>query len=167
MSVTPQKIADGVYFLRMGSPRVQLNCVDTDDMWRTICNIKEKDLAKILDVDSSIINQAKEHCTDWFGKKLSDEFLENVYDSSLNDAGNLPVILARASDGKMLTRFFDETKTLCDGELSGPYDVIVELHGIQFIRKGYSPVWRILQVRERPKPKPEVPDQYMFQDDEE
>jgi hypothetical protein len=164
---TPQKIADGVYFLRMGSPRVQLNCVDTEDMWRTICNIRERDLSKLLEVDSSIISQAKEHCTEWFGKKLSDEFLENVYDSSLNDAGNLPVVLARSSDGKMLTRFFDETKTPSEGELSGPYDVIVELHGIQFIRKGYSPVWRILQVRERPKPKPEVPDQYMFQDDEE
>lgn len=164
---TPQKVSDGTYFLRMNTHRIQLNCVDTSDMWKSICDIRERDLIKIQEVDASIISQAKESCVEWFGKKLSDEFLENVYDQSLNESGNLPVSLARTSDGKVLTRFFDETKTPSDAELSGPFDVIVELYGVQFIRKGYTPIWRILQVRERPKPRPEVPDQYMFQDDEE
>lgn len=161
---TPVKTSDGVFFLALREPRVQLNGVDfTSD--GIITNLKEGDAKKIDQVDASIINQAKENCEAWFGKKLSDEFLENVYDSALR-IDELRAQFAKSADGSLLTKIFNEKRASSRLEdVSGPYDVIVELFGIQFIRRGYNPVWRILQVRERVKPKPEIPDEYMFQDE--
>ncbi len=163
---TPTKISDGVYFLTMRDPKIQLNGVDIDAEGK-ITNLNEGALLKISQADENLINQAKVNCEAWFGKKLSDEFLENVYDSALLQDGNsLSAVFAKNSDGAMLTRVFTENRepVQFDSKL-GPFDAIVELYGIQFIRRGYTPVWRILQVRERPKPKPEIPEEYMFQDE--
>lgn len=150
-------------FIRYSGDKIQLNNVTTDD-WITL---RLKDVTKVTSADSRVIESAKEHCEEWFGKKLSDEFLENVYESALN-GDDLNVTVAKNAQGQILTKFYNSKKEpVTDlSELSGPYDVILEIHGITFFRKSYSPVWRILQVRERPKPVPEIPDQYLFEDED-
>lgn len=160
----PVKTSDGSYFLPLRSTRVQLNNVQLDSSWMVI-GLNDDQIGKIADIDVSIVNQAKENCVDWFGKKLSNDFLENVYDSAI-EGNALVARIAKSADGSIQTRFFNEAKEpVQPSDITGPYDIIVELHGIQFIRKGYNPVWRILQVRERPKVKPEIPEEYMFQDE--
>lgn len=163
---TPTKISDGVYFLALRDPKIQLNGVNIDSEGK-ITDLSEGALLKLSQADENLINQAKVNCEAWFGKKLSDEFLENVYDSALQDGNRLSAVFAKSQDsGAVLTRVFSEKRELVPFEsVTGPFDAIVELYGIQFIRRGYSPVWRILQVRERPKPKPEIPEEYMFQDE--
>jgi hypothetical protein len=157
----PVKSVDGTMLVVMRNVNVQLNNVHLED--GKIVGLRDSDVEKIADVDANIVQQAKDNCEAWFGKKLSDEFLENVYDSAIVE-NTLKARLAKNADGQMLTRFFNE-KREATVEITGPYDVIVELYGVEFIRRGYNPVWRILQVRERPKPKPEIPEEYMFQDD--
>ena len=160
----PVKTSDGHYFLSLRGARVQLNNVQLDSSWMVL-GLSDAQIEKIADLDVGIVNQAKENCVDWFGKKLSDDFLENVYDSAI-EGNALVARIAKSADGAVLTRFFDENKQpVQPGDITGPYDIIVELYGIEFIRKGYNPVWRIMQVRERPKVKPEIPEEYMFQDE--
>lgn len=144
--------------------KVQVNGCEAPT-WDSL-KLKNPSVSKIIDGDHLVINLAKEHCEEWFGKKLTDEFLENVYCSAL-EGDSLEVVLAKNTQGQILTRFYNAQKELVEPEsITGPYDVIVDLHGINFLRKAYSPVWRILQVRERPKPVPEVPEEYLFEDDD-
>lgn len=146
-----------------GTVKLQLNNVQSSsDDWTSL---KVSDISKIHAADTRIIEMAKENCEEWFGKKLSDEFLENVYDNGL-DGDTLSVVPVKNTQGQILTRFYNSQKENVEhSTITGPYDVILELYGVTFFRKSYSPVWRILQVRERPKPIPEVPDQYLFDDE--
>lgn len=161
-----QKQADGSMLMKIPGIKVQLNnCHEIDGTW-SFLKCSEREQQKIHAADQLIIQSAKENCDEWFGKKLSDEFLENVYCGALSD-DSLSVNLTKNTQGQILTRFYNSHKESVESDaISGPYDVIVELYGISFLRKSYGPVWRILQVRERPKPVPEVPDQYMFEDDD-
>lgn len=153
----------GSMLIKCSGEKIQLNNV-TSETWS---DLRLRDPAKILAADARIIESAKQNCEEWFGKKLSDEFLENVYDNGLSEDGVLAVTLAKNAQGQVLTRFYNCKKEPVDpNDITGPYDVVLELHGVTFFRKSYSPVWRILQVRERPKPVPEVPDQYLFEDDD-
>ena len=151
-----QKQPDGSMFIKW-STKIQVNNCDFvgDDLLKVSC------VDKIHQVDQSIIEAAKENCEAWFGKKLSDEFLENVYDSAL-DGDILHASYVKNSQGQILTRFYDSKKNVVDSsDITGPYDMILEVYGISFIRRAYTPLWRILQVRERVKT-----DQYLFEDDD-
>lgn len=151
-----QKQPDGSVLIKW-SAKVQVNNCDFegDGLLKVSCP------DKIHQVDQSIIAAAKENCEEWFGKKLSDEFLENVYDSALLSDNVLQASLVKNSQGQILTRFYDSKKNVVDpSDITGPYDVILEVYGISFIRRAYTPLWRILQVRERVKT-----DQYLFEDD--
>jgi hypothetical protein len=45
-------------------------------------------------------------------------------------------------------------------------DAVLELSGISFTKKTYSPVWKIVQTRLKEPPKKKYHEEYLFQDDE-
>ena len=55
-------------------------------------------------------------------------------------------------------------------EISGACDFLFELAGLWFLKRSFGPIWRVVQVRQRPVPKPKTkgyPVEFQFADEPE
>lgn len=171
----PVKIPDGRYFLKVtnGSDRVfhQVNNISVDVPLRKDQTgsfgfmVPSKTLFE--NIDNELLSQAEVKKQEWFGKDVSAETIKNAFQASLNSGGELSASFATVK-GKVVTTFFDAQKASID-EISGQCDFLFELAGLWFLKRSFGPIWKIVQVRQRPgaKPKTMYPQDFRFADDPE
>lgn len=164
----PQKLQDGRYFVKTRNDDgsrvfVQLNKVklltpfaEGDDV--TIHTDKSFD-----DFDTEIMTAAKENSTAWFGREVQSKTIEAAYQKSVtnqtmnvNKFANLKAFDAQKDP-------LDPNELLADTMC----DCVVELVGLWFLKKTFWAYWKLVQVRKKKDPKPNVYETYLFKDDEE
>jgi hypothetical protein len=172
----PIKIPDGRYFLKVsakGDARVfhQVNNVHVDGtLTKETRQVNLKVPSKTLfeNIDNELLSQAEVSKLEWFGKEISTETIRSAYQASLSTDGELSASLA-AVKGKIVTTFFDAQKNPIE-EISGACDFLLELAGLWFLKRSFGPIWRVVQVRQRPAPKPKTkgyPVEFQFADEPE
>ena len=147
---------------------VQINRVKlvsaTDDFEFVI-----EDPSRCNAIDDMVLGVAKQNSVDWFKKELSDKALAGMLIKSVDDDGCFSASKV-VIDGELKTRVFNMERELVEiSELveDSTCDVILEYTGVAFAKKNFQVDWRVAQIRVHPPPhppKPEYPDQYMFQD---
>jgi len=173
---TPVKIPDGRYFLKVsakGDARVfhQVNNVQVDGtMTKETRQVSLRIPSKTLfeSIDNELLSQAEVSKLAWFGKDVSAETIRSAYQASLSADGELSAALASIK-GSVVTTFFDAQKNPIE-EISGACDFLFELAGLWFLKRSFGPIWRVVQVRQRPAPKPKTtryPVEFQFTDEPE
>jgi len=170
---TPVKIPDGRYFLKVSGKddaRVfhQVNNITVDKLTKETRQVNLKVPSKTLfeNIDNELLSQAEVSKLEWFGKDISAETIRSAYQASLSSDGELSASLA-AIKGNVVTTFFDAQKNPID-EISGACDFLFELAGLWFLKRSFGPIWRVVQVRQRPAPKSKTkgyPVEFQFTDD--
>jgi hypothetical protein len=171
---TPVKIPDGRYFLKVsakGDARVfhQVNNVQVDGtLTKETRQVNLRIPSKTLfeSIDNELLSQAEVSKLEWFGKEVSAETIRSAYQASLSADGELSASLASIK-GKVVTTFFDAQKNPIE-EISGACDFMFELAGLWFLKRSFGPIWRVVQVRQRPAPKPKTkgyPVEFQFADE--
>lgn len=162
----PQKLPDGRYFLKISGVRHQVNgLVLQGQITGRSVNFKT-DSKLFSDIDEQIVTQAKASKQEWFGKDLSDDWIQSAYQESVTD-GVLDASLA-VQRGEVICYAYDVQKNqlaIQDIPEGATCDAIIELAGLCFLKKSFSPVWRVLQMRVRGA-KPKTPE-YLFTDEPE
>lgn len=174
MFTQPKQGSDGRYYTRFSEAKfVQVNNVkllstfaDNDSV-----TIEFTNTDPIVGVDQMLVDAAKENCEAWFGKKVAEKTLEAGYTGSLSN--NTMIVDKATKKGDCIVRAFNSDRTpldlddIAEGVMC---DVVLEIAGITFFKKNYSPVWKIVQVKLRPLPKPKrqrYTDECMFEADSE
>jgi hypothetical protein len=162
----PQKLPDGRYFLKVSGARHQVNGLVLQGAISGRSVNFSTDAKLFSEIDEQIVNQAKASKQEWFGKDLSDEWIQSAYQESVTE-GVLDASLA-VQRGEVTCLDYDTQKNavaLQDIQEGTTCDAILELAGLCFLKKSFSPVWRVLQLRVRTA-KPKVAE-YLFADDPE
>ena len=168
-----KKLQDGRYFSKVshedGKRHVrQLNNVVLRSKFAECDNI-------IVDVSScvgifyeykaNIIEAATENSEKWFQKALNPKTIEAAFENPVSQDGEITVSKIRQN-----VPVFDHTKSPVNPE-DVPEDttcsVILEFTGLVFMKKSFSAVWRIAQVKLKAPPKKKAYVEYMFEDEEE
>jgi hypothetical protein len=144
---TPAKLSDGRYFVKITND-------DKSRLFKQInsCTVVGTGCYKIpvdlSEYDESIITKAAESSVEWFGKEISKDNLEKMYENSVTsdvfEAGLTKV------KGKCITVVFDAKKQEISVDsltVGVRCNIIVELAGIWFLKKSFGPVWRVIQAR--------------------
>ena len=157
MFTQPKQGSDGRYYTRFAEPKfVQVNgvkvlssFVDNDSV-----TLGFSDTDPVTGVDQMLIDAAKENCEVWFGKKVAEKTLEAGYTGSLS---NDTMIVDKATKkGECIVRAFNSNRTildLADVQEGTVCDVVLEIAGLTFFKKNYSPAWKIVQLKIKPQPK--------------
>ena len=170
-----KKLQDGTMYAKntsndnmilLKNVRIEGTFDESENVTLVIC-----DSTLINSADASVCSYAKANSTEWFGKDLSEKTLNAAFTQSVRDDS---MIVQKASKrGSSVVRVFNHDKTtsstdqLTDGILC---DVYVEMSGVQFFKRTYGIVWKIVQVRLKPTPKPKrnrYTDECLFQEEEE
>ena len=172
----PVKIPDGRYFLKVTQKgeRVfhQVNNVNVPDgMKRDVKTTTLVPSVKNLfdDIDNEFVSQAEVQKLEWFGKEISNETIRSAYQQSLTPDGSLSLSLATVK-GEVVTTLYNAQKELVEEIPAGSTcDVLLELAGLWFLKRSFGPIWRLVQARVRPGPRPKVhayPTELKIQTDE-
>lgn len=168
---TPVKGEDGLYFVKAlnESKRkilIQLNNVTVSDVSDEIVfNLEtESNLNKIEAIDTNNLVAAQENCTEWFGKKVSENVIRNAYTSSI---ANNQITGSRLDIMKV---FNTQNELVDDAEFIQPgkkCNIILEFPGLWFAKKAFGSTWNIVQVKVLDEPELDTyPDGYAFVDEE-
>jgi len=160
----PKKTQDGRYYVKPNEKKlVQLNgvkvvSVSQDSMTLALDESAQK---TVSDVDALVLSSAKENCELWFSRVVAEKTLETAYTKSFSD-GTMNVTKPEYH------KVYRVREAVCEAELAEgtACDVVLELSGISFTKKTYSPVWKIVQTRLKEPPKKKYHEEYLFQDDE-
>lgn len=167
----PVKGDDGLYFVKALTDEkrkcfVQLNKATIGDVSGEISFDLNTDLnkSKVQKIDDLNLEAARENCSEWFGKNLSDEVIRSAYTPSIvNDQ--------ITGDCIAVTKIFNSDQELVDTEMlkqGRKCNVILEFAGLWFAKKAFGPAWNIFQVRVFDEPNLDVyPDEYAFNDEDE
>lgn len=150
---------------------VQLNKVTVADVSGDIVFdlLTDANTQKIEVIDAQNLVAAKEKCTEWFGKNLSENVIGGAYASGLVN-GQI------TGDRLDVTKVFnsEQVSQECDTLQPGDTcDVILEFAGLWFAKKAFGPTWNVVQVKIRnPIPgtipvEDTYPDEYAFVDEDE
>jgi len=157
----PVKIPDGRYFLKLSKDggrifhqvnNVMIPETVTKDTRQLQLTMPSKTLFE--SIDNELVGQAEVQKLEWFGKELSDETIRSAYQTSLSPDSILSVSLATVK-GATVSTFYDVDKKLID-EVSGNCDILIELAGLWFLKRSFGPIWRLVQIRQRPAQKSKV-----------
>jgi hypothetical protein len=160
----PKKTQDGRYYVKPNDKKlVQLNgvkivSVSQDSMTLALDEAGQK---AVSDVDALVLSSAKENCELWFSRVVADKTLEAAYTKSFS--GSTMNVTKPAYHKVYRVREVVSDDELVEG---ADCDVVLELSGISFTKKTYSPVWKIVQTRLKEPPKKKYHEEYLFQDDE-
>ena len=169
----PRQANDGRYFLKVNKT-IQLDNVTLDTSFSEsndlTFTLPPKAQEQIKHVDSQNLVAAKENCSVWFKKELSDKTLNAAYTDSLKDDGTMNVTKASVKS-QIVTKVFNFDKSLMGGGDSDVQegtkcDVIFEFSGIWFSKKTFGPMWKIVQLRLKSPPSKKYSDEYLFQEGE-
>lgn len=158
------KVPDGRYYVKVSdSPRLRFNSISVPSFTSKPIIITIPDVSSVKSIEGSIIEYAKSHSEEWFGRQIAESTIEKAFQSSL--AGDTFEAQFITSKGKILTDFWDAKKQpkSVDSEWGGTVDMIVEISGVWFLKKSFGPIFKILQVKET-KQKPVR--QCLFEDDD-
>jgi hypothetical protein len=97
----------------------------------------------------------------WFSRVVADKTLEAAYTKSTS-AGVMNATKP-AYHKVYRNREVVTDECLVDGSVC---DAVLELSGVSFTKKTFSPVWKIVQTRIKEPPKKKYHEEYLFQDDE-
>jgi hypothetical protein len=163
MFSTPKKTQDGRYYVKSNEKKtVQLNGVTLVSVSQDGMTLSVGSPQGLTDVDTMILQAAKENCMEWFSRVVLDKTLEAAYTKSFSDG---VMNVSKPNFHKVyLSREVVGEEALTDGLVC---DVVLELSGISFTKKTFSPVWRIVQTRLKEPPKKKYHEEYLFQDEEE
>jgi hypothetical protein len=167
----PVKGDDGLYFVKALTDEkrkcfVQLNKATIGDVSSEISFDLNTDLnkSKVQKIDDLNLEAARENCSEWFGKNLSDEVIRSAYTPSI-------VNEQITGDCISVTKIFNSDQELVDAEIlkqGKKCNVILEFAGLWFAKKAFGPAWNIFQVRVFDEPNLDVyPEEYAFNDEDE
>lgn len=111
----------------------------------------EDDRLKAL--EGEVLEKAKENKVAWFGKEISDSKLESAFAPCYSeDDKELSCTRSDAMKVYDSKRTYLEDRDLTDDDV---VDVVVQLSGVQFLRKSFETVWVMHQAKlfQPPKPK--------------
>jgi hypothetical protein len=160
----PKKTQDGRYYVKPNDKKlVQLNgvkivSVSQDSMTLALDEAGQK---AVSEVDALVLSSAKENCELWFSRVVADKTLEAAYTKSFS--GSTMNVTKPAYHKVYRVREVVSEDELVEG---ADCDAVLELSGISFTKKTYSPVWKIVQTRLKEPPKKKYHEEYLFQDDE-
>jgi hypothetical protein len=168
----PKQATDGRYFIKVNK-LIQLDNVILDTLFSSsndlTFTLPTKAQEQIKHVDSQNLVAAKENCSAWFKKELSDKTLNAAYTDSLKDGKDTMNITKATVKSQVVTKVFDFDKSLMsnDSEIQEgtKCDVIFEFSGLWFSKKTFGPMWKVVQLRLKSPPLKKYPDEYLFQED--
>lgn len=172
---SPVQSQSGHYYVKVrnddNSPVfVQLNNVK-------ICNslsesdtifLEPSDVSKVVSIDSTNLDMAKERSVEWFTKELSPKTLEAAYQTSIGADGDLKTQKV-IEGGVVATKAFSSDKAEVDLDTitaGTKCNVVVQFVGLLFTKKSFSPIWKLVQLRVCPEPRKRYTDRYLFEDDD-
>lgn len=168
-----KKLQDGRYFANVttegGSRHArQLNNVVIKSNFLECDNVV-LDVSSSLDVfddyKNKIVQAAVENSEKWFQKPLNQKTIEAAFDNPVSQDGEITVAKIRQN-----IPVFDHTRTQVGPESITEdmvCNVILEFSGLVFMKKSFSAMWRIAQVKLKPPPKKKLYCEYMFDDEDE
>lgn len=125
----------------------------------------ESDDSFFKEFNDKIIEAAKEHRQDWWGKSVHDSTIEKAFYSSYNfDTHSLEVSTFEK------TKMFNSSREEVDlYDFTGDVmcNVVLEPNCIRFYRRHFEVDWKLVQLMALPPPKPileEYPEHCMFED---
>ena len=151
----PKQLQDGRYFSKIFNDEenrylVQLNRV------KILSNISDTssvvlDVSKHMDrfkaIDDLNLGAAQKNSECWFGKVLTPKTLETAYNSPVSTDGEITV--SKISRMGIFNHKREELNA-SDVQENTVCDVILELSGLIFSKKSFSPVWRLVQIKTVP-----------------
>lgn len=170
----PKKLPDGRYYLKVSTDdgnRCMLQLNNTTILTKfsegenVTLSLSEKSLSKIQAINAQNMEAAKENCTEWFGKQVSEKTLEAAFTPSLNE--NVMITSKATVNKNVVTKCYDHEKQSVDTDTIDEgvkCDVLVEFSGLWFMKKTFGPIWRLAQIRLKAPPKKVYPDEYLFND---
>lgn len=159
-----KKTQDGRYYVKPNEKKlVQLNGVKIVSVSQDSMTLALDEAAQrsVSDVDAFVLTSAKDNCELWFSRVVAEKTLETAYTKSFSD-GTMNVTKPAYHKVYRLRDVVSE-EDLVEGTAC---DVVLELSGVSFTKKTYSPVWKIIQTRLKELPKKKYHEEYLFQDDE-
>ena len=161
----PKKTQDGRYYVKPVEKKfVQLNSVKFASVSQdtVTLSLDEAGQRVVGGVDALVMSSAKENCELWFSRAVADKTLEAAYTKSFS--GETMNVTKPIYHKVYRGRETVSNDLLVDGSVC---DVVLELSGVSFTKKTFSPVWRIVQSRLKELPKKKYHEEYLFQDEEE
>ena len=168
-----KKLQDGRYFAKVTGEdgkrhAMQFNNVTIKSKFSESKNVI-LDVSPCLDIFENYKNQIVEAATSnsesWFQKVLNQKTIEAAFENPVSQDGEITV-----SKVSQNVPVFDHTRNTVDPDdlqEDTTCNVILEFSGLVFMKKSFSAVWRIAQVRLRNPPKQKPYAEYMFDDEEE
>jgi len=162
MFSAPKKTQDGRYYVKPNEKKfVQVNGVTLVSVTQDSVTLSLANAPGVAEVDALILGAAKENCEAWFSRVVAEKTLEAAYTKSSSDG--VMNVSKPAYHKVYRNKEVVGDDALVDGSVC---DVVLELSGVSFTKKTFSPVWRIVQTRLKEPPKKKYHEEYLFQDDE-
>ena len=162
MFSAPRKTQDGRYYVKPIEKKfVQVNAVTLVSVSQDSMTLSVGDALGVIDVDALILNAAKENCESWFSRVVAAKTLEAAYTKSFSDG---VMNVSKPAYHKVY-----RAKEVVGDDAVAQWslcDVVLDLSGISFTKKTFSPVWRVVQTRLKEPPKKKYHEEYLFQDDD-
>ena len=161
----PKKTQDGRYYVKpVDTKTVQLNNVTVVSVSQdsVTLTLDEKSQELVSSVDALVLNSAKENCESWFSRVVAEKTLEAAYSKSFSSGGVMNVTKP------VYHKVYRGRESIEESIEEATCDVVLELSGVSFTKKTFSPVWKILQTRLKVVvvPKKKYHEDYLFQDEE-
>jgi hypothetical protein len=158
----PKKTQDGRYYVKPNEKKfVQLNGVSVVSLSQDSITLSVGEAPSVTDVDALVLASARENSELWFSRVVADKTLEAAYKKSFSKG--VMNVTKPAYHKVYKNRDLVGEESIAEGTVC---DVVIELCGVSFTKKTFSPVWKIVQTRLKEPPKKKYHEEYLFQDDE-
>ena len=163
-----QKLPDGRYFVKAKNEDnsrvfVQLNKVKLITPYAEGDDVTLQTDRSFQEFDSEIMDAAKDNSTSWFGREVQVKTIEAAYQKSTTNNTMIVNKFANMKAFDALREQIDANDIVADTVC----DCIVEFVGLWFMKKTFGAHWRLVQLRKKKDPKPNVYNTYLFTDDHE
>lgn len=164
----PKQLQDGRYFSKIYKENgnrylTQLNRVtilsNLSETPSVVLDVSNH-IDKLKNIDSLNLSAAEINSQSWFGKVLSLKTLEAAYVSPINTDNEITVTKLNRMG---IFNHQREELSVSDLPENTVCDVILELSGLIFSKKSFSPVWRLVQVKTVAPPKKV---EYLFEEEQ-
>lgn len=154
----PKQLQDGRYFSKVFTDEnksyfTQLNRVkllsNLSETTNVVLDVSQH-VDKLKTLDSLNLDAAEKNSQAWFGKVMSPKTLEAAYISPVSSDNEITVTKINRMG---VFNHHREELSVNDVPENTVCDVILELSGLIFSKKSFSPVWRLVQLKTIAPPK--------------